>query len=242
MGGNSDSDTAPVRRIDEVAKGIFLDAVRHGARIRDAARAAGFTGKGLWKARRADPAFAEAVEEALEDSNVPRFIAPANGRRLQLSRPRRLRFDAWRREIFLDHFAGTCNETAAAEAAGVCRETVYRHRMRDPEFAAAHQAALETGYARLEAEVLQQRLEAQQRLRDGAIPQGELATEFERVLKLLARWERRGGAVGPRTVAHGRRKSWTFDEAITAIERKLKALAVPIPQLPPQDRDEEPCP
>ena len=229
MGGTS-GDAA--RRIDDEAMGVFLMAVKRGATLADAARASGFTLGGFWKVRKRDAAFDEAVEEALELSNTPRFIAPGNRRRWQLRRVRRLRFVTWRKEVFLAHFALTCDETAAAEAAGVSTATVCRHRQRDPDFARGWDEALEQGYARLEAEALRQRLEAQQRLQSvdlsaGATPL-DRAQEFERVLKLLQRWDRKHGAIGARRVAPGRRQRSTFEEAIEALDRKLATLDIPI--------------
>jgi len=56
-----------------------------------------------------------------------------------------------RRQLFLDHLAATCNVTASATAAGLYWSGAYAWRRKDPEFAAQWQAALETGYARLEA-------------------------------------------------------------------------------------------
>ena len=214
--------------IDDEAKGLFLAGLKNGLSMEDAARNAGRSPGGFWKARRRDSAFNEAVEEMLELSNTPHFISPGNGRRWQLRRIRRLRFVPWRKQVFLSHLAGTGDVTASAEAAGVCESTIYRHRARDPDFAAAFQEALEQGYARLEAEALRQRLEAQRQLREGVLPAGEIAQEFERVLKLLQRWDRRNGAVGPRRVAHGRRKAMTFEQAIEALDRQLAALGIPI--------------
>lgn len=236
MSGTSDSQRFGQRRIDDEAMGIFLAAVKRGAALEDAARAAGFTLGAFWKVRKRDSAFDEALEEAMEFSNAPRFVAPGNGRRLQLKRPRRLRFVEWRKEVFLAHFAMTCDETAAAEAAGVSVSTVCRHRQRDSEFAAGWQRALELGYPRLEAEALRQRLEAQRLLREEILPAGEAPAEFERLLKLLERYERRNGRVGPREVRHGRQQRWTFDEAIALLARKLDALDAK-PALPPPDGD-----
>lgn len=222
--------------IDDEAMGIFIAAVRRGAPLEDAARATGFTLGAFWKLRKRDPAFDEAVEEAMEISNAPRFVAPGNGRRWQLKRPRRLRFVEWRREVFLAHFAMTCDETAAAEAAGVSTSTVCRHRQRDPDFAEAHQRALELGYPRLEAEAVRQRLEAQRKLREDILPAGEIPQEFERVLKLLERYERRNGKIGVRAISHGRQKGMSFDDAMELLDRRLKALNIPLPGEP----DEEP--
>jgi hypothetical protein len=239
MSGNQDGSGAPKHLIDDRAKGAFLAAIKRGAWLKDAAAAAGFTLCAFWRERKRDPAFDEAVEEMLEISNIPRFVRPSNRRALQLRRQRRLRFADWRQEVFLAHFAATCNETEAAEAAGVCRSTVYRLRRRDPVFAAAHQAALEQSYVRLEAEALRQRLEAQKRLAElldqGIDPDGALAEEFDRVMKLLARWDRGNGKIGPRTVSARSSESMSFDEAISLLARRLTSLGHKIPGYPAQE-------
>lgn len=70
---------------------------------------------------------------------------------------RRIRRDGWTkaaRAVFLDHLAATCNVRASAQAAGRGYHSVYGLRRRDPDFAAAWEAAIETGYARLEAMML----------------------------------------------------------------------------------------
>lgn len=51
---------------------------------------------------------------------------------------------------FLDCLGASCNVTASAQAAGFSKEVIYRHRRRDPAFAARWQAALEQGYVRIE--------------------------------------------------------------------------------------------
>ncbi len=225
---HGESNWRKARRIDDEAKGIFLEELKRGLSVANAARAAGFTGGAFWKARKRDPAFDEAVQEALELSNTPRFISAGNGRPLQLKRVRRLRFEPWRQEVFFAHFAGTCDETAAAGAAGVSRSTICRHRQKDPDFAATYQAMLQQGVIGLEAEALRQRLLAQQRLRDGVLPEGEVTQEFDRLMKTLDRFARKDGRFGVRQVSRGSLKAWTFDEAIDAIERKLRAIGVAI--------------
>lgn len=80
-------------------------------------------------------------------------------RRLQLAKRGWNRFDAARRKRFLEWFAATCNAREAARRAGVAYSTVYRHRMLDARFAAAWDRALEQGYARLEAKLLEMQFE-----------------------------------------------------------------------------------
>lgn len=230
-------------RIDDEAKGVFLRALEDGLWLKDAASRAGFTLGAFWKERRRDPAFDSAVVDALDLTSDACLIRPTNGRPIQRRGHRRLRFVGWRVDVFLSHFAATCNEAEAAEAAGVSPATVYRKRRKDPGFAASHQAALDHGYVRLEAEALRQRLAAQQRMAEaveaGTALGADLCQEFERVLKLLARWDRRGGVAGPRTVSPAAARAWTFDSAIEAIERKLKALGIPVADLPPEPDDDE---
>jgi hypothetical protein len=52
MGGNSDSgrERSGRRNIDDQAKRLFLDALKSGARLEDAARLAGFSPSGFCRA------------------------------------------------------------------------------------------------------------------------------------------------------------------------------------------------
>lgn len=83
-----------------------------------------------------------------------------SGRKLQLAKRGWNRFDARRQKIFLEWFAATCNAKEAARRAGVAYSTVYRHRMNDARFAENWDRALEQGYARLEAKLLQAQFES----------------------------------------------------------------------------------
>ena len=56
-----------------------------------------------------------------------------------------------KRRIFLDHLAATCNVTGSAAAAGLHWSGAYALRRSDKEFAEQWHSALEAGYARLEA-------------------------------------------------------------------------------------------
>lgn len=243
MERGTDSARPPRRLIDAEAKARFAAALRAGAARAEAAAQAGFPLKSLYGARRRDPVFrlgwtwalelSAADEQAArrrdrgdEAGAVPVRIAPQGHRPLQRRRMRWVRFTEARQQIFLDRFAGTADAHEAAEAAGVSYATVTAHRRKHPEFAALWDAALREAVACLEAEAVRQRLEMQRRLKENLEPEGEMAAEFERVMKLLARWDRRDGRVGAREVHHGRQRRWTFEEAIEALDRKLRALGL----------------
>lgn len=257
MNGRDDSGPRG-RGIDAAAKAAFLAALAGGARREDAAGAAGFSLMGFYGARRRDPAFAAAWEEALRggpaadrrtrayaDRDAARDeirIAPANRRLLQRRR-RYVRFDLDRQAAFIARFMATCDAKASAAAAGVSESTVHHRRRTDPAFAEAWREALALGLPSLEAEALRLRLLAQQRFRealDSADPAArpgaaDIAAEFDRTMKLLARHDRKARGPETRFKPGGRRRRATFDDAIDALDRRLDALAVPLISPDPND-------
>lgn len=234
-GGAARRRGGPERRVDALAMGVFIRALRRGVSVEEAAKAAGFGASSFYRKRRADPDFAAAWADAMAASDAPRLIKPQNGRPMQLRKTRKLRFTAAKKEVFLAHFAGTCDLAAAAEAAGVCPDTIRNHRLTDPEFDAACQAALAQGYQTLEEEAVRERLAAQARLKAGILPQGEAAAEFDRQMKLLAQWRRRDGRLGPRARSREALKRWSFDEAMAALEKRLRALKIPVERPPKRE-------
>ncbi|HLL30163.1 MAG TPA: hypothetical protein VK403_04120 [Allosphingosinicella sp.] len=248
-----DSEKPPRRLIGEDAKARFLEYLRSGASREEAAAAVGFPLGSLYNVRARDSVFRLGWEWALDlaaiderggelsrrgaDGEPGDRIAPTRGRLLQRQKMRWVKFNARRQQIYLDHFAGTADSEAAAAAAGVSTHTVRAHGRKHPEFEAAEREALRHAYARLEAEAVRQRLEAQRRLSENLEPTGEIALEFERVMKLLARYDRKDGRVGRREVGHGRKQRWTFEEAIEALDRKLNALGIRRGILPPDPDD-----
>ena len=50
-------------------------------------------------------------------------------------------------------------------------------------------------------------------------------------MKVLARYDRRNGTVGPRTVAPEHAQRWTFEQAIQALDRKLGSLNIPLVEI-----------
>lgn len=226
------------KRISAHAKRVFVRAVQAGARLEAAAAAAGHSLEGFYGLRSRDPVFKRRWAAAMQSSGEAEraFVRGNNRRRLQRRRLRHLRFDTARQEVFLSHFAGCGDAREAAQVAGVDHSTVYNHRRKDPVFAAAFDEALEQCYARLEVEAVRQRLQAQKRLAralDEGVATGEVAEEFERVMKLLDRWDRRNGRIGVRQVAPEKRPALSFDEAMRLLETKLRNLDIPILQLPP---------
>jgi hypothetical protein len=249
MGRRTESGRAPRRRIDTEAKTRFLEGLRAGLPRDEAARAVGFTANAFYYACGKDPVFALARTMALELSAAAGraargaraespplcevTITPTGGRLLQKRHIRRVTFDDRRKRLFLDHFAGTTDAEAACEAAGICYSTYTRHRRTDPEFAAGCAEALAIGYADMEAESLRGRREAQRNLRDGICPAGEAAKEFERQMKLLERYERKHGGIGPRSVPHGAQQRWDFDDAIALFGKRLRAYGLRRGIIPP---------
>jgi hypothetical protein len=250
-----DSDKAPRRLIDEDDKARFLESLRSGASREEAAAAAGFPLGSLYNVRARDPVFRLAWEWALDLAAIDERggelsrraaegepgdrIAPKGGRLLQRQKMRWVKFTGKRQQIYLDHFAGTADAEAAAAAAGVTTHTVRAHALRHPEFEAAESEALRYAYAKLEAEAVRQRLEAQRRFSENLEPTGEIALEFERVMKLLARYDRKDGRVGRREIGRGRQQRWTFEDAIHALDRKLNALGIRRGILPPPEEGED---
>jgi hypothetical protein len=220
-------------RIAALAMGIFIEKLGEGATQEEAARAAGHSRAAFYRLRRRDGEFAAMWAEAIARSSAKRFVHGGRRRTLQLRRVRSIRFTAERRQIFLDHFAGTANTAEAAAKAGICEGTVDAHRRKDPVFARRFLEALAHAVVKLEADVTARRLAEQKRLRD-IEPTGAPEPEFERAMKLLRRWDRQGAAApDSRIVGEGARKRWSFEDSLALLEKKLRNMGIPIEPLPP---------
>ena len=151
-------------------------------------------------------------------------------------RTRRKLFGKQRRKIFLEHLAATCNVRRSAAAAGVTDRCVYKCRMRDAGFRAEWQAALEQGYARLEAMLLEHAMRERPIEIDGALEAEPPTTgdgRFDADLALhLLREHKKGLAGIARPGAAPRGADWSEVEAYFV--RRLKALKVRL------DREDEP--
>ena len=189
----------------------FVAALRGGALVEAAAREAGVAISTLYWRRKRDPLFAAAWDSAVALS------AGAPGRRL--------RFGAGRRRRFLASFERSCNLAWACEETEVDPGTVYRHVGRDPGFERGCRAALARGVAQLERELAAERAARARRWASHEIvPIGRPTADFDEAMKLLARWDRPDGSIGPRFVRHGRQKRWSFEDAIALLAKRLRAM------------------
>ena len=152
------------------------------------------------------------------------------GTRLRGSRkggPQRTRTDGhrWSDEaeaIFLDHLAASCNVAWSAEQAGFTKETVYKHRRRDPAFTEKWQAALEQGYARLEIELVRTATDYLAELRiDPERPLKEMSVK--EAISILAMHHKRRDSAG-RLGGTFDRPPRSLDEVKESILAKLEGI------------------
>lgn len=84
------------------------------------------------------------------------------------------RWNAKRMALFLDHLAEYCNVRAALAHSGMASTSLYRKRRECARFRAEWDAALEQGYSRLEAELLDRALNGEKQ--EAVNPNGEVIT------------------------------------------------------------------
>jgi hypothetical protein len=63
---------------------------------------------------------------------------------------------------------------------------------------------------------VRERLERLRRFRDGIVPAGEMAGEFDRQMKLLAQWRRRDGSLRARVKGRETLRAWSFERVAGA--------------------------
>ena len=125
-----------------------------------------------------------------------------------------------RRKRFLDELAESCNVRRSAGEAGATQAAFYRLRQRDPEFAAAWEAALATGYARLEAELMAEALG------EGGREDGRPPLDRDLAMSLLGRRDAAARAAGGPIHRRGARtRHIPMAEVEAALRRQLDLLA-----------------
>jgi hypothetical protein len=209
------------------AKAAFVAALRRGAPVVEAAREAEVAVWSLYRWRARDPVFDAAWSFAAEASS-PWAWDEGKGHQVRAAGSRRrLRFAGRRRAAFLARLERDCNTNGAARETGVNRSTVRRHLQRDAGFAGEAKAALKRGYAALNVELARQWAAAQARIRSGTSkfeiePKGRITRDFDQQMRLLARYDRKDGTIGPRRVRRGHMRSMSFEDAIVLLDRKLR--------------------
>jgi hypothetical protein len=129
-----------------------------------------------------------------------------------------------RLKLFLEHLAERCNVSEALAVSGLASSSLYQKRRTCAKFRAAWDAALEQGYSKLEAELLNRALngENQQVLNRN----GEIVT-LKKISNALglALLKQHGVRVAAIRALHGTNHDEHAMEAKIAIIRKLEQLA-----------------
>jgi hypothetical protein len=141
----------------------FLNALERCGVASEAARLAGTGVRNAYKRRKGNPTFAAAWDAAvaLHRSEAGRRAMSAVAAEgvaynsgpdgAKLVRAGQSRWSARGEEAFLTELTVNANVKRAAKAAGFSTAAVYKRRLKDKRFAAAWEAAIETGKARVQA-------------------------------------------------------------------------------------------
>jgi hypothetical protein len=175
--------------------------------------------------------------DSAKRGGIPRII-PNKRRKLQVAPTRRKLFDEAAQAEFLEWFAATCNCSLSARKTGFHYRTVIRHWREDADFAERCEAALKMGYPRLEelalraAEAALKRAAARPIKGNRTPPPEHFAMDPMTAVQLLREHKRHlaglagGSGRGAKPGAKPLNKS--FDEAVEALEKKLKAIGIEI--------------
>lgn len=140
---------------------------------------------------------------------------------------RSVRQDGWtaaKRAVFLDHVAATCNISASADAVGLWPSSAYSLRRRDPDFAAQWHIALETGFDRLQA-MLIERAMGPMTIAIGDTPVPDITTMDTDLALRLIEFNRKQVSGGPkRRGGPAPGPAASEDVACAAILKKLDIL------------------
>ena len=124
---------------------------------------------------------------------------------------------------FLDALGASCNVLHAADAIGYTAATLYWRRRRDPAFAERWRAAMEQGYVRIEAALIEAAEDALAgRMPNPALPIPKMTVR--EAMELLRMHNATAGGRGPRTPGrHARPRP--IEEVRASILAKLAAIA-----------------
>jgi hypothetical protein len=136
----------------------------------------------------------EEAEPALDLKAEGLSVRAGKNRDMQVARKgKRKLFDKARRKVFLKWLAATGNVLFSAAKAGVCHQTVWKHRLKDPRFVEAMDRALDQGVVRAKARLLEDR--AKKPIKIGCdIDESELEPPDPQVVLTLIREHERARA------------------------------------------------
>jgi hypothetical protein len=146
---------------------------------------------------------------------------------------------------FADVLAETCNVTLASKAIKRSTGTVYAHRARSAAFRALWEAALATGYSRLELMMLERALHGQEKVVTGRDGSTRVMREYpDRIALSLLKMHREGAGTGEGTAAIDEAECEEARERILARlerirERALEEQSVLDMPFPGPSRDRE---
>ncbi|MBN8830774.1 MAG: hypothetical protein J0G94_09145 [Sphingomonadales bacterium] len=153
-----------------------------------------------------------------------RVVRPAKNGKSKVVRSSGKRWSDRCEKVFLETLAATCNVRLSAAEVGFTAAALYRRRARWPAFKAAWDAAIEHGYARIEALLVERATDSVVRVElDGDWePAGPPLSNAEMMnLLKLHRSTARGGK---EQNYDWRAKPWDMDAIRASILRKIEAI------------------
>lgn len=153
-----------------------------------------------------------------------RVVRPAKNGKTKIIDTNGKRWSDRTERVFLELLAATCNVRLAAREIGFSSTAIYKRRMRYPAFAALWAQAMEHGYARIEAQLVERATDSMVRIElEGDWEAGGEPLSNAEMMNLLRlhRAEVRGGA----PQAFGSQRAAPDLEVIRAsILRKIEAI------------------
>lgn len=150
------------------------------------------------------------------------MVKGSNGRRTQIARARIGQWSARTEQRFLAALAATCNVKASCAEIGMSHGSAYAHRKRWAAFATRWDAAIETGYARIEMALVEHGCNLFSGIE--LPPEGPMGPmSVEQAIHLLHMHKHAARGIG-KAPGVGWRRRKTLDEVKDSILRKLDAF------------------
>ncbi|MBT2186703.1 hypothetical protein [Sphingobium nicotianae] len=163
-------------------------------------------------------------ELAVPSPLAGRVVRPAINGKTKIIDTTGKRWSERAERVFLEMLAATCNVRLAAREVGFSTVAIYRRRLRYPAFAALWAEAMEHGYARIEAQLVERATDSVVRLElDGDWEQAGEPLSNAEMMNLL-RLHRASVRGGKAQHYDANRKAPTLDAVRASILRKIEAI------------------